>query len=60
MTPVQNQSLSALNSGAETNWEHDSKRGAEQSAQWHQWDWTSEQIPAVSHPLWEVDHNTTT
>ena len=47
MTPAQGLSLSGLDTEGETNWEHDWEHGAEQPAQW---DWASEQIPAVSHP----------
>lgn len=60
MTPAQNQSLSAVHSEAETNWEHGLERGAEQLAQWYKWDWASEQVPAVSRSTWATDHNTTT
>ncbi|XP_049896256.1 protein Aster-B-like isoform X2 [Epinephelus moara] len=53
MTQAQNQSLSAVLSEAETNWEHGLERGAEQLAQWYKWDWASEQVPAVLSPTYK-------
>ena len=44
MTPVQTQSGSALDS----DWDRDSECEAGGAAQWQQWDWASERVPAVS------------
>ncbi|XP_062288748.1 protein Aster-B-like isoform X1 [Scomber scombrus] len=46
---VQSESLSAQDSETETNWEPDQ----EQPAQWQQWDWDSEQVPAVLSPTYK-------
>lgn len=54
---MQSEGLSALDSETETNWEHDLERGEEQPAKWLQWDWDSEQVPAVSHFICVVDRN---
>lgn len=31
---------------------HEDETQAEAPAQWETWDWESERVPAVSHPLW--------
>ncbi|XP_010767209.1 GRAM domain-containing protein 1B isoform X1 [Notothenia coriiceps] len=49
MTPVQTQSVSALDS----DWDRDSECEAGGPAQWQQWDWASERVPAVLSPTYK-------
>lgn len=51
---VQSESLSVQDSVTERNWEPEQ----EQPVQWQQWDWDSEQVPAVSHIICIMDHKT--
>lgn len=39
----------AMHSETENNWERDREPAGNQLVQWQQWDWESEQVPAVSH-----------